>query len=153
MSLLGRAGGRHPAHLETLTMSRKERNRMTIMAGVKGKELTRVPAAELMGLGYRQGKRLWRRYQEEGEAGLIPRLRGQAGLRRKAPAVRAQVLARHAEDRYADFGPTRLGGGLAKEETKGDHDTVGRGWLAAGKLPVRRQKQQPRQWRERKPCF
>lgn len=134
-------------------MSRKERNRMTIMAGVKGKELTQVQAAELMGLGYRQAKRLWRWYQDEGDAGLIHRLRGQAGLRRKAPAVRAQVLARYAEDRYADFGPTLLAEELAKEGIKVDHDTVRRWLLAEGKLTVRRRKQQPRQWRERKPCF
>ena len=134
-------------------MSRKERNRMTIMAGVKGKELTQVQAAELMGLGYRQAKRIWRRYQDEGDAGLIPWLRGQAGLRRKVPAVLAQVLARYAEDRYADFGPTLLAEELAKEGIKVDHDTVRRWWLAEGKLTVRRRKQQPRQWRERKPCF
>ena len=134
-------------------MSRKERNRMTIMAGVKGKELTQVQAAELMGLGYRQAKRLWRRYQDEGDAGLIHRLRGQAGLRRKAPAVRAQVLARYAEERYADFGPTLLAEELAKEGIEVDHDTVRRWLLAEGKLTVRRRKQQHRQWRERKPCF
>ena len=40
--------------METLTMSRQERNRMTIMAGVKRNELTQVQAAELMGVGYRQ---------------------------------------------------------------------------------------------------
>jgi transposase len=139
--------------METLTMSRNERKRMTIMAGVKSKALSQVQAAELMGLGYRQAKRIWRRYQDEGDAGLIHRLRGQAGLRRKAPAVRAQVLARYAEERYADFGPTLLAEELAKEGIEVDHDTVRRWLLAEGKLTVRRRKQQHRQWRERKPCF
>ena len=134
-------------------MSRNERKRMTIMAGVKSKALSQVQAAELLGLGYRQAKRLWRRYQDEGDAGLIHRLRGRAGLRRKAPAVRAQVLARYAEERYADFGPTLLAEELAKEGIRVDHDTVRRWLLAAGKLTVRRRKQQHRQWRERKPCF
>jgi transposase len=139
--------------MEALTMSRKERNRMTIMAGVKRKELSQVQAGELMGLGYRQTKRLWRRYQAEGDAGLIHRLRGRAGLRRKAPAVRAQVLARHAQERYADFGPTLLAEELAKEGIEVDHDPVRRWLLAEGKLTVRRRKQPHRQWRERKPCF
>jgi len=130
-------------------MSRNERKRMTIMAGVKSKALSQVQAAELMGLGYRQAKRIWRRYQDEGDAGLIHRLRGQAGLRRKAPAVRAQVLARYAEERYADFGPTLLAEELAKEGIEVDHDTVRRWLLAEGKLTVRRRKQQHRQWRER----
>ena len=54
-------------------MNRKERDRIIIMAGVKAKELSQVQAAELLGLGYRQAKRIWRRYQDEGDAG---RLRG-----------------------------------------------------------------------------
>src|ERR1035438_6898363 len=139
--------------METLTMSRKERKRMPIMAGVKGKELSQVQAAELMGLGYRPAKRIWRRYPAEGDAGLIHRLRGRAGLRRKAPAVRAQVLARYAEERSADFGPTLLAEELAKEGIKVDHDTVRRWLLAAGKRTARRRQQPHRQWRERQPCF
>src|ERR1039457_852828 len=78
--------------METLTMSRKERQRMTIMAGVKSKELTQVQAAELMGLGYRQAKRIWRRDQDEGDGGLIHRVRGRGGLRRKG-ARRASASA------------------------------------------------------------
>ena len=134
-------------------MSRKERDRITIMAGVKSNELSQVQAAELMGLGYRQAKRVWRRYQNEGDAGLVHRLRGQPGLRRKAPAVRAQVMARCAEERYADFGPTLLAEELVKEGIVVDHDTVRRWLLAEGKRSVRRRRQQHRQWRERKPCF
>ena len=134
-------------------MSRKERERMTIMAGVKSGELTQVQAGELLGVGYRQTKRVWRRYQDHGEAGLVHRLRGQAGLRRKPAAARAQVLALYADERYADFGPTLLAEELAKGGLVVDHDTVRRWLLAAGKLTVRRRKQQHRQWRERKPCF
>jgi hypothetical protein len=52
--------------METLTMSRKERERLTIMAGVKQEELTLVQAAGLMGVGYRQSKRIWRRYPPVG---------------------------------------------------------------------------------------
>jgi transposase len=134
-------------------MNRKERERMKIMAGVKSNELTQVQAAELMGLGYRQAKRVWRRYQDQGDAGLVHRLRGQAGLRSKPAAVRAQVLARCAEVRYADFGPTLLAEELEKEGIVVDHDTVRRWLLAAGKRTVRRRRQAHRQWRERKPCF
>jgi transposase len=139
--------------METLMMSRKERDRITMMAGVKAKELSQVQAAELLGLGYRQAKRVWRRYQDEGDAGLVHRLRGQPGLRHKPPALRVQVLARCAEERYADFGPTLMAEELAKEGLEVDHDTLRRWLLAAGKRTVRRRRQQHRQWRERKPCF
>ena len=59
MSPLGRGCGSNSAHnMETLTMSRTERDRLTIMIGIKQQELTQVQAAELMGVGYRQSKRV-----------------------------------------------------------------------------------------------
>jgi len=134
-------------------MSRHERERMTIMAGVQQQELTQVQAAQLLGLGYRQTKRIWRRYQAEGDAGLVHRLRGQPGLRCKPSAVRTQVLARATEERYADFGPTLLAEELAQAGIVVDHDTVRRWLLAAGKRTLRRRRQKHRQWRERQPCF
>jgi hypothetical protein len=78
------------------------------MVGVKREELTQVQAAELLGLSYRQTKRVWRRYPAEGDAGLVPRLRGRPSLRRQPPALRAQVLGWYEDERYADFGPTLL---------------------------------------------
>src|SRR5664279_2176646 len=154
MSPFGLGCGMHPCHdMETLTMSRKERKRLTVMAGVKAKELTLVQAAELMAVGYRQSKRIWQRYQAEGDAGLVHRLRGKPSARRKSPALRAQVLARYAEARYADFGPTLMAEHLAQEKLVVDHETLRRWRLATGQHPVRRRKQVHRQWRERKPCF
>ena len=134
-------------------MSRKERDRLTIMVGVKQEELTLVQAAGLMGVGYRQSKRIWRRYQDQGHAGLVHRLRGQPSARRKPPALRAQVLAKYEEERYADFGPTLMAEHLAKAGVVVDHETVRRWLLASGKRTVRRRKQRHRQWRERKPSF
>jgi hypothetical protein len=123
------------------------------MTGVREKELTLVQAAELMGVGYRQSKRIWRRYQDQGDAGLVHRLRGQPSARRKPPALRAQVLAQYEEERYADFGPTLMAEHLAKAGVVVDHETLRRWLLASGKRTVRRRKQVHRQWRERKPCF
>ena len=67
-------------------MSRKERERLTVMLGVKKQKLKLVQAAELMAVGYRQSKRIWKRYQADGDAGLVHRLRGQPSARRKSPA-------------------------------------------------------------------
>ena len=105
-------------------MSRKERERVTVMAGVTEEELTLVQAAELMGVCYRQSKRIWRRYQVEGDAGLVHRLRGQPSARRKPPELRALALARYAEERYADFGPTLMAEQLLKEKLVVDHETL-----------------------------
>ena len=126
---------------------------MKIMAGVKAQELSQVQAAQLMGLGYRQAKRVWRRYQEQGDAGLVHRLRGNPGLRCKPAALRAEVLKLCAEERYEDFGPTLLAEELEKQGIVVDHDTVRRWLMEAGKRTVRRRRQQHRQWRERKACF
>jgi hypothetical protein len=134
-------------------MSRKERERLTIMVGIQQEELTLVQAAELMGVCYRQSKRIWRRYQDEGDAGLVHRLRGKPSARRKPPELRAQALSRYAEERYADFGPTLMAEQLAKEKLVVDHETLRRWRLAEGQHTVRRRKQQHRQWRERKPSF
>ena len=134
-------------------MSRKERNRLTIMAGVKALKLTLVAAAGLMGVCYRQSKRIWQRYQAAGDAGLVHRLRGQPSARRKPPELRAQVLAKYEDKNYADFGPTLMAEQLLKEKLVVDHETLRRWLLVAGKRTVRRRKQAHRQWRERKPCF
>lgn len=134
-------------------MSRKERARLTIMTGVTDGELTQVQAAELMGVCYRQGKRIWQRYQADGDAGLVHRLRGQPSARRKPAALREEVLALYAQERYADFGPTLMAEQLAKAKLVVDHETLRRWRLAAGQHVVRRRKQAHRQWRERKPSF
>ena len=124
------------------------------MAGVKAKELSQVQAAELLGLCYRQAKRVWRRYQDQGDPGLVHRLRGELGLRHKPLTLRVQVLARCAlRNAMPDFGPTLLAEELAKEGLVVDHDTLRRWLLATGNRTVRRRRQQHRQWRERKPCF
>lgn len=133
-------------------MSRKERDRLKIMAGVEEGELTLVQAAKLCGLGYRQIKRVWRRYQDRGDAGLVHLLRGRASPRRIAREVRAKILAR-VEERYGDFGPTLAAEYLAQEGLEVDHETLRRWLLAEGKRGVRRRRQKHRQWRERKPCF
>ena len=134
-------------------MSRKERDRITIMVGVKRQEVSQVQAAKLMGVSYRQAKRIWGRYRRQGDAGLVHRLRGRPSLRRKPPALRAQVLALADAERYADFGPTLLAEELAKEGKVVDHETVRRWLIAEGRRQVGRRRQKHRQWRERKPCF
>jgi hypothetical protein len=134
-------------------MSHNERERMTVMAGVSRQKLTLVQAGQLMGVCYRQSKRIWKRYQADGDAGLVHRLRGKPSARRKPPALRAAALARYAEDRYSDFGPTLMAEHLLKEKLVVDHETLRRWRLAEGRHTVRRRKQKHRQWRERKPSF
>jgi hypothetical protein len=139
--------------METLNMSKRERERLAVMTGVKQGEVTLVQASQRLGLGYRQTKRVWRRYQDQGDAGLVHRLRGKPSARRKPGKIRAQVLALYSDERYADFGPTLLAEHLERRGVEVDHETIRRWLLAEGKWTLRRRRQKHRQWRERKACF
>jgi len=139
--------------METLNMSRKERNRLAVMGQVKHRKLSLREAADVMVLSYRQAKRVWRRYKKKGAAGLVHGLRGRPSARRKAPRFRAKILARY-QSRYADFGPTLAAEYLRREDgLKVDHDTLRRWLVAEGLWQARRRRQQHRQWRERKACL
>lgn len=56
-------------------MSRREMARAGVLARVKAGGLRVVDAAKLMGVCYRQAKRLWAVFQEQGAAGLKVRQR------------------------------------------------------------------------------
>jgi len=138
--------------METLVMSRKERDRMRIMVQLKAGQLTLGAAAPLLGLGYRQARRVWQRYQAQGDAGLVHRSRGRPSPRRKAARLRTRILARYRQ-RYPDFGPTLAAEYLVAEGLAIDHETLRRWLLAEGLRVVRRRRQVHRQWRERKACL
>jgi hypothetical protein len=133
-------------------MSQKERKRLTVMQEIKQKKLTLVEAAAVLGLGYRQVRRVWQSYRQDGDKGLVHRGRGLPGKRCKPAKLRVRILARYAA-RYPDFGPTLAAEYLATEGMVVDHETLRRWLLRAGKRTVRRRRQRHRQWRERKPCL
>jgi hypothetical protein len=51
-------------------MSKEELGRVEMLARVKSKQLRVVDAAPLLRVSYRQAKRLWKVYREEGATGL-----------------------------------------------------------------------------------
>ncbi len=51
-------------------MSEKELGRIAVMARVQSGDLKLMDGARLMGVGYRQAKRIHRDYREQGAAGL-----------------------------------------------------------------------------------
>jgi hypothetical protein len=132
-------------------MSPKERRRLELLARVRDQELSLVAVAELLPLSYRQCKRIWRRYQDEGDAGLVHRLRGRASPRRIADTKRRTILALYHEH-YADFGPTLAAEKLAQRDDQHvDHETLRRWLIADGHWQRRRQRGRHRHRRERKP--
>src|SRR5437667_4174827 len=138
--------------MQTLIMSQKERKRLVVLDQVKRKQLTIMKAAQVMGVCYRQAKRIWQRYSQRGDPGLVHRSRGRPSGRRKPKKLRLKVLARYAQ-RDADFGPTLAAEKLQAEGLAVDHETLRRWLLAEGQWTVGRKRQQHRAWRERKACF
>jgi len=96
-----------------IAMSQKERQRLELFAQVREKALRLVEVAALLPLSYRQCKRIWKRYQAEGDRGLVHRLRGRPSTHRKPDQQRRQALAL-VREHYADFGPTLAAERLAK---------------------------------------
>jgi len=133
----------------TLTMSGKERERLRVMGMVEGVKVKLREAAELLGVSYRQCKRIYRRYREEGDAGLIHRLRGRGSNRRKDPSLKRAVIARY-EERYKGFGPTLASEKLEKEGYAINDETLRLWLLAAGLWDKKRKRRKHRSWRERK---
>ena len=86
-------------------MSVEEADRVVVIRDVVEKRLRQREAAERLGIGVRQVKRLIRRYRERGTVGLASGHRGRRPNNAIDDVVRRQVLERLRE-RYADFGPT-----------------------------------------------
>ena len=134
-------------------MSQKERERIPVMKAIGKGELKLVKAAELLGVSYRQTRRIWRRYLADGDAGLVHRTRGKPGPRRKATAFREEVLG-FIRDRYPDFGPTLAAEYLADEHgLEVDHETLRRWLNAEGLRKPKHRRQTHRARRERRPCL
>lgn len=135
-----------------LTLSQKERDRLVKFEEVRAGRLTLRVAARLLGLSYRQTKRSYSRFREDGAKGLVHRRRGQVSNRRMPQCVRMAVVELYRE-RYWDFGPTLAAEELAKEKLDVDHETLRRWLLASGDWKPRRRRRTHRARRERRARF
>lgn len=136
--------------METLRMSGRERQRLGMMGRVARGELKLSKAAELLGVSYRQAKRIWRRYREGGDRGLVHGLRGRASNRRSDRLQRERVVELYRE-KYGDFGPTLASEYLQREDGERVAVTTLRRWLqACGLWQSRRKRSAHRRWRARK---
>ena len=139
-------------------MSKRELGRVEVLARVRSRELRVVDAARLMGVSYRQGKRLWKRYREGGAAGLKHGNAGRRSNRAHPEGFRGKVLAR-VREKYGGpaghrFGPTLAAQHLAAEDGLAvATETLRRWMLAAGLWSRERQRRRHRRRRERREHF
>jgi Helix-turn-helix domain len=101
-------------------MSQEELRRVEVLARVRSEELQVVDASRLLGMSYRQAKRLWRRYREQGPAGLKHRSAGRRSHRGYGQEFRRRVL-HLVRKKYGGavgerFGPTLAAEHLASED-------------------------------------
>lgn len=135
---------------DMITMSREELLRLEIVKRVMRDELKQVEAAEHLGLSFRQVNRIVRRVEEEGERGVIHRLRGRESNRKIPEGIREKALKLYG-DRYAGFGPLLASEKLSERDKIKVSDETLRKWLIAdGKWEGRRKRKKYRKWRERK---
>ena len=134
----------------TITMSRKEWLRLEWLAKVKGEEISLRRAAAKMSLSYRQAKRVWKRYDSQGESGLVHGLRGQPSNRKGDETTRERVLQLFQE-KYHDFGVTLAAEYLQEEDQLTVAVETLRGWLKqAGLYQPQRKSRAHRAWRPRR---
>jgi transposase len=139
-------------------MSKKELGRVEVLARVRSKQLRLVDAHRLMRVSYRQAKRLWKRYREEGGAGLKHRNAGRPSNRAHDEIHRRKVL-RLVREKYGGpvgerFGPTLAAEHLASEDgLQVDAETLRRWMLAEGLWSRERKRRAHRRRRERKEHF
>lgn len=135
-------------------MSIAELRRVEVFGQVQSGALRLLDAQEKLGLSYRQIKRLWRRYRQQGPAGLQHGNAGRTSHRAKPCAFREQVL-RLVREKYGGhgeappFGPTLAAEHLAHEDQLSiDAETLRR-WMLEERL-WSRQRGKPRAHRQRR---
>jgi hypothetical protein len=136
---------------DRIAMSQRERDVLKVLAPVLAGTRTQAEAARLMDRSVRQVRRVQRRLEAEGDAGVIHRARGRPSNRQLAPDLRQRVLAAYRQD-YPDFGPTLAAEKLAARHLPVAVETL-RGWLLAEGLWQRhRRRDVHRTRRPRRAC-
>lgn len=143
-------------------MSSREVKRGTVLARVKAGDVPLGDAAQLLGVSYRQAKRLYARYRRGGARALVHGNVGRRSNHARAAEERARVLAliqahysgAAAPGAHQRFGPTLVAEHLGEEHGVSVPVTTLTRWMRAAELwsPVR-QRRRGYQRRERRTHF
>ena len=91
----------------TIRVSDKEVHRARVLDQVIDRHMTLKRASELMGVTYRQAKRLKERYSQGSLAGLVHKSRGRPAGNSLAEEIRTQIVSLR-QQKYADFNDTHF---------------------------------------------
>jgi len=138
------------AREDIIMVRQKELKRLHIIHKVIEGELAQVQAAEMISLSERQIRRIVRRIEGEGDAGIQHRSRGRQSSR-KLPKKLADRLVALYKEKYKGFGPTLASEKLLEEDgIEVSKETVRSYLIAAGEWKKERKRKAHRQWRARK---
>lgn len=138
-----------------ILMSVKERETLVMMERVKRAEIKLKDAAVMLGISYRQIRRRYGRYRDEGAAGLVHRSRGRVSNRMVSDEARKKIVEIYNSEEYKGFGPVLFAEKLeSRHQIRVDHETVRRLLIKEGLWQARRKrKKRHRVWRERRSHF
>ena len=138
---------------EELNMSQRQINKHHVIRNVLEGKASQEQAAQILGLGQRQIRRLCARVRVEGARGVIHKLRGRPSNHQLDPDILEQALSALHDPLWEGFGPTFA------RDTLEDHcglelggQTVRRWMARTGLWTVRAKGARHRLRRERRPC-
>jgi len=135
-------------------MSQKDRDRLKVLHEAMKGHLTQRQAGGQLQLSERWVRKLLARLRQEGDRGILHRLRGQASKRRLAAGVRQKVV-KLVKREYADFGPTLAAEYLAEQHgVEMSKETLRQVLMAAGVWKRKRRRvEEVHVWRARRACW
>jgi transposase len=137
-----------------LALSQRDRDRLKELHGVIRGQLGTSEAAQRLGLTARQVRRVVKRIREEGDRGVIHRLRGRRSNRRLSEKVRVQAVGMLTRTEYRDFGPTLAAEHLGRRGLEVSRETVRKWMLESGLWRRKPQRiEAVHVWRQRRACF
>jgi len=134
-------------------MGQKELIRVKLMEMVKQKQRKLSDVAVVLKVSYRQAKRIYRKYREQGDKGLIHGNTGKPSHNMIEKTIQQKIIRTYREQ-YLGFGPTFAAEKLAERDgIVVDHETLRRWLLEEGDWQRKRRRAAYRQRRNRRERF
>lgn len=137
---------------DRIAMSQRDRDTLTVLKPVLDGHRSQAEAARLLGKSTRQVRRLVARLKDEGDAGLIHKLRDRPSNRRMKTATKCNILS-FSKEHLQGFGPTLAAETLAEEGLHVSAETLRRWLTAEGLWQPTPRRDTHRSRRPRRACF
>jgi len=139
---------------ERINLSQRERDRLRVLHELEQGHLQQREAARRLRLSDRQIRRLQKRLQQQGDRGLIHRLRGRKSNRKISEELQQRALRQLGRRCYVGFGPTLACEHLARQGMVVSRETL-RNWMSQAGLwrPRPQRLRALHVWRPRRTAF